>query len=67
LRKIYFAEKHSEYLPIILTLVIMTQLPLLDFDTKLNTLVRKNLKDTTFEPNFMVVGIIALLNQYHRT
>lgn len=31
------------------------------------TLVRKGKQEIPFEPNYLVVGIVTMLNQYHQT
>ena len=35
---------------------------MLDFDPKLNTLVRRGKLEYPFEPNYMVVGVVTTLN-----
>lgn len=36
----------------------------MDFDKKLKALVRKNPKEP-FEPNYLISGVLVLLNQFH--
>ncbi|CAD8147536.1 unnamed protein product [Paramecium pentaurelia] len=67
IRKIYALCEMPEHTPLILALVVLHQLPLMDFDQKLNCLVKKA-KDNQlqYEPNCLLMGIIGFLNQFNQ-
>lgn len=68
LRKIYITTKTPENLPLVLTLLLMNELGAIDFDHKLNSLVKRTKeKNYELEPNFLIIGIIGFLNQFHQS
>jgi len=62
IKKIYITSNPIDTLPLIMFLMVNSIIMQLDYDTKLNTLVKK-LKTDSFEPNYFIVGLLCFMNQ----
>jgi len=65
LNKIYMTHAHIESLPLIFSLLTSNIIPQIDYDTRINCLVKKGNKDkktSDYEPNYFLYGTLTFLN-----
>ena len=51
------------FLPLVLFLTVLHNIQNVDYEKKISGLFKK-IKDTVYEPNYHIVGIITVLQQY---
>jgi len=64
MKKIYVTSKPINHLGLILFTSLAINIPLMDYDKNLKSLVRKSKKES-IEPNYYLMGLLCLLYQFN--
>lgn len=66
MKKIYVTSKPINHLGLMLFTSLAINIPLMDYDKNLKSLVRKNKKEKEIiEPNYYLMGLLCLLYQFN--